>query len=190
MPGLKEAGDYFEGIDWTRTRAYTFGLGGIYLNLRAAKPRHRHARRRPPPESRTDRSKLTGLTDAETGEIAIRNMLRGFRDLQRPLHRRRARPDHRLCARLSCLPGAPPSAKSPQQSSKTTTNPGAATTAWIPPLVPGVLFSNRKLTAEDPGIEDMAPTALNLFGIAPPRGWKGKSLLDLTYVASAPRQTQ
>ena len=32
-----------------------------------------------------------------------------------------------------------------------------------PSLVPGVLFSNRKLDAEDPGIEDMAPTALAAF---------------------------
>ena len=35
-----------------------------------------------------------------------------------------------------------------------------------PHLVPGVLFSNRKILAENPGIEDMAPTALDLFGIA------------------------
>ena len=34
-----------------------------------------------------------------------------------------------------------------------------------PLLVPGVLFSNRKIDAEDPGIEDLAPTALRLFGV-------------------------
>ena len=33
MPGLKEGGDYFDGIDWSRTLAYTFGLSGVYLNL-------------------------------------------------------------------------------------------------------------------------------------------------------------
>src|ERR1700689_4398177 len=32
--GREESGEYFEGIDWSRTRAYTFGLGGLYLNLR------------------------------------------------------------------------------------------------------------------------------------------------------------
>jgi hypothetical protein len=41
----------------------------------------------------------------------------------------------------------------------------------------GVLFSNRKLDAEDPGIEDMAPTALRLFGIQPPEWMEGKSVL-------------
>jgi predicted AlkP superfamily phosphohydrolase/phosphomutase len=46
-----------------------------------------------------------------------------------------------------------------------------------PHLVPGVLFSNRKIEAADPGIEDMAPTALDLFGIAPPPYMEGKPLL-------------
>jgi predicted AlkP superfamily phosphohydrolase/phosphomutase len=43
-----------------------------------------------------------------------------------------------------------------------------------PVLVPGVLFSNRKIDAEDPGIEDLAPTALKLFGIDPPAWMEGK----------------
>jgi hypothetical protein len=41
----------------------------------------------------------------------------------------------------------------------------------------GVLFSNRKIDAEDPGIEDMAPTALRLFGIQPPEWMEGKSVI-------------
>ena len=45
-----------------------------------------------------------------------------------------------------------------------------------PLLVPGVLFSNRKIEAEDPGIEDMAPTALTLFGLDPPSWMEGKPL--------------
>jgi hypothetical protein len=45
--------------------------------------------------------------------------------------------------------------------------------------VPGVLFSNRKIDAADPGIEDLAPTALSLFGVHPrPRGWKGSRCYD------------
>ena len=44
-----------------------------------------------------------------------------------------------------------------------------------PALVPGVLFSNLKVDAEDPGIEDMAPTALSLFGIEAPLWMEGKA---------------
>jgi bisphosphoglycerate-independent phosphoglycerate mutase (AlkP superfamily) len=40
-----------------------------------------------------------------------------------------------------------------------------------------VLFSNRTIAAQDPGIEDMAPTALALFGVAAPAWMEGKSVL-------------
>jgi bisphosphoglycerate-independent phosphoglycerate mutase (AlkP superfamily) len=43
-------------------------------------------------------------------------------------------------------------------------------------LVPGVLFCNRAVALENPGIEDMAPTALDLFGIEPPPYMEGKAL--------------
>jgi len=43
--------------------------------------------------------------------------------------------------------------------------------------VPGVLFSNLKITAGDPGIEDLAPTALRLFGVEPPAWMEGKPIV-------------
>jgi hypothetical protein len=39
--------------------------------------------------------------------------------------------------------------------------------------VPGVLFSNRRIDSENPGIEDMAATALSLFGVAKPAWMEG-----------------
>jgi hypothetical protein len=42
-----------------------------------------------------------------------------------------------------------------------------------------VLFSNRKIDAEDPGIEDLAPTALTLFGVQPPNWMEGKPVFRL-----------
>ena len=32
--GKSESGDWFEDVDWSRTRAYTMGLNGLYLNLK------------------------------------------------------------------------------------------------------------------------------------------------------------
>ena len=46
-----------------------------------------------------------------------------------------------------------------------------------PVLVPGVLFSNRVIQTADPGIEDMAPTVLRLFGVDPPAWMDGKAAL-------------
>ena len=36
----------------------------------------------------------------------------------------------------------------------------------------------REIFSEDPGIEDMAPTALDLFGIKPPPYMEGKPLMS------------
>jgi predicted AlkP superfamily phosphohydrolase/phosphomutase len=45
-----------------------------------------------------------------------------------------------------------------------------------PRLVPGVLFSNRKITAHDPAIGDLAPTILTMFGVQVPNHMTGKAL--------------
>jgi bisphosphoglycerate-independent phosphoglycerate mutase (AlkP superfamily) len=54
-----------------------------------------------------------------------------------------------------------------------------------PAIVPGVLFSNRPFEAENPGIEDMAPTALDLFGVPIPAWMEGKSILAPRIAKSA-----
>jgi hypothetical protein len=40
-----------------------------------------------------------------------------------------------------------------------------------------VLLSNRAIDAGDPGIEDLAPTALDLFGVATPEWTEGKPVI-------------
>jgi predicted AlkP superfamily phosphohydrolase/phosphomutase len=45
------------------------------------------------------------------------------------------------------------------------------------PLVPGVLFSNLTITADDPGMEDIAPTVLGLFGVEAPAWMEGRSVI-------------
>ena len=45
-----------------------------------------------------------------------------------------------------------------------------------PTLVPGVLFTNKKLLAENPSIVDLAPTILKLFGVPVPTYMDGRSL--------------
>ena len=45
------------------------------------------------------------------------------------------------------------------------------------PLVPGMLFSNLTITADDPGMEDIAPTVLSLFGVEAPAWMEGRSVI-------------
>ena len=56
-------------IDWSRTRAYTFGLGGVYLNLEGRE--EQGIVKEAAPLRREIAQKLTGLCDDDTGELAI-----------------------------------------------------------------------------------------------------------------------
>jgi predicted AlkP superfamily phosphohydrolase/phosphomutase len=168
---------YLKDIDWSRTKAYTFGLAGIYINQQG---REAQGIVKSGAEAlalkRELAAKLSGLRDAEKDRLAIRkawpseslytgpyldaapDVIVGYADGYR--------------ASWDAAVGKVSSAVF-QDNLK----------AWSgdhcvdPHLVPGVLFSNREIASEDPGIEDMAPTALELFGIVPPPHMEGKSLL-------------
>jgi bisphosphoglycerate-independent phosphoglycerate mutase (AlkP superfamily) len=43
--------------------------------------------------------------------------------------------------------------------------------------VPGVLFSNSKLTVENPRLKDVTVTILHLFGISPAAGMTGHNVM-------------
>jgi len=175
LDGAPESGDYFEGVDWSRTRAYTFGLGGLYLNLKGREaggtvnPQEAGALRKELIK------KLTNLRDEETGKIGIGNVYAAGVIYQGPYLN--AAPDlivgYTAGYRTSWEAAVGKvSARVFEDNKK----------AWSgdhcvdPLLVPGVLFSNLKVQAKDPGIEDMAPTALELFGVQPPAWMEGKSV--------------
>jgi bisphosphoglycerate-independent phosphoglycerate mutase (AlkP superfamily) len=48
-----------------------------------------------------------------------------------------------------------------------------------PRLVPGVFFCNRSIESTEPALVDIAPTALRLFGVAPPAYMDGRPLVGL-----------
>lgn len=169
--GREESGEYFEGIDWSRTRAYTFGLGGLYLNLRG-----REAQGIVDPEDaialKTELiAKLSGLKD--DGETAIRQVYSASAIYRGPY----------IDAAPDMIVGYARGYRTSWEAAlgKTTARVFEDNVkAWSgdhcvdPTLVPGVLFSNLKIDTEDPGIEDMAPTALSLFGIEAPLWMEGK----------------
>jgi hypothetical protein len=175
LDGARESGDYFEGVDWSRTRAYTFGLGGLYLNLRG-----REANGIVDPKDagvlrKELIAKLTNLRDTGTGQIGIRNVYAAAALYQGPY----------LNAAPDLIVGYAAGYRTSWEAAVGKVSARVFddnTKAWSgdhcvdPLLVPGVLFSNRKVQAENPGIEDMAPTALDLFGIQPPAWMEGKSV--------------
>ncbi len=176
--GAVESGRYFEGVDWAHTRAYCLGLSGLYLNIKGRESVGIVA-----PGAEADAlkreliEKLSGFVDAENGMIAIRQVYATSNLYRGPY-----------------LDSAPDLIIGYNDGYRTSWEAavGQVTTrviednpkAWSgdhcvdPSLVPGVLFCNRPIDAENPGIEDMAPTALELFGIRPPPYMEGKSVLQ------------
>jgi predicted AlkP superfamily phosphohydrolase/phosphomutase len=174
--GAEESGDFFQGVDWSRTRAYTFGLAGIYINQRGREAHGTVAREDADALRRELAAKLTGLRDEESGRVAINHAWPSESLYKGPY----------LEAAPDLIIGYNDGYRSSWEAAvgKTTVrvfydNPKA----WSgdhcidPRLVPGVLFSNRKFDASDPGIEDMAPTALALFGVKAPAHMEGRPLL-------------
>jgi predicted AlkP superfamily phosphohydrolase/phosphomutase len=174
--GSSESGSFFEGVDWSRTRAYALGLSGFYLNIKdresrgvvqsgseAEELKHEIAR------------KLAALRD-EDGAAPIRNVYETASLYRGPYLE--AAPDF-IVGYNEGYRCSWEGAVGKIAAQVVADNPKA----WSgdhcvdPVLVPGVLFSNRKIDASDPGIEDLAPTALNLFGVAPPAWMEGKALL-------------
>jgi predicted AlkP superfamily phosphohydrolase/phosphomutase len=174
--GGHESGEYFDGIDWSRTRAYTFGLGGVYLNLRGREAHGIVAAEDAPRLKRELIEKLAALPDEETGAVAIVEAHDSSRIYKGPY-----------------LGGAPDLIIGYAEGYRASWDAAVGKVtesvfedndkAWSgdhcvdPYLVPGVLFSNLKMAAEDPGIEDMAPTALRLFGIEQPAWMEGKAVV-------------
>ncbi len=167
--GAQESGRYFKGVDWSRTRAYTVGLSGIYLNLKGREASGIVASAEADALRRELIGKLTNLQDEETGEVAIRSVY-ATRSLYHGPYLNDA-PD--------LIPGYADGFRTSWDAAVGKVSRAVFEDnlkAWCadhsvdPVLVPGVLFSNRKIESENPGIEDLAPTALKIFGVAKP-GW-------------------
>ncbi len=181
LPGMTESGDYFESIDWTKTRAYTFGLSGIYLNLSGREAQGIVAAPDAAPLRAELINNLTGLIDNETGETAIRHVYNSNLIYNGPY----------MDAAPDLIVGYEPGYRASWSAAVgkvTRTVFEDNDKCWSgdhcvdPSAVPGVLFVNRKLagdtpTATDPGIEDMAPTVLRLFGVEVPRWMEGHALI-------------
>ena len=172
--GKTESGDWFEDVDWSRTRAYTMGLNGIYLNI---KGREREGIVDAGAESTALkeelRTKLHGLVDPASGKVSITGMF----DCEGVY----AGPYVDNAPDLIVGYGAGYRASWDSVMGKVTgTVFEDNTKAWSgdhcvdPRLVPGVLFSNRKINVEKPAIVDVAPTMLQLFGLKLPAYFDGK----------------
>jgi predicted AlkP superfamily phosphohydrolase/phosphomutase len=172
----RESGSYFEGVDWHRTRAYALGLSGFYLNLKGREAQGIVAPGREAEDLKREIiGKLAALRD-ENGAAPFRNVYATDSLYRGPYLE--AAPDF-IAGYNDGYRCSWEGAVGKVSAEVLADNPKA----WSgdhcvdPGLVPGVLFSNRKIDAADPGVEDLAPTALRLFGLDPPAWMEGKPLV-------------
>ena len=170
--------DYFAGVDWGRTQAYAFGLGGIFVNQMGREGQgivqegHEKVMIK-----RAIMQGLTGVKDTDKARVAVKSVMDGAELYKGPYAG--DGPDlvvgfadgYRVsweCAVGKC------SSRVFEDNEK----------AWSgdhcvdPEIVPGVFFSNRRIRRNDPGIVDIAPSVLDVFGIAIPDYMDGKPLFE------------
>ena len=184
--GVEGKAEWLSDVDWSATRAYALGLAGIYLNVRG-----REAQGIVEPGEEADALKadlvtrLSGLRDDEKGEVGIREAFDTGALYQGPYVREA--PDLLIGynagyrASWDCATGV---VAGPVFEDNTKAWSGDHTVD--PRLVPGILFCTHSVDAEDPGLIDIAPTVLKLFGQTPPPHMDGRPLWQSPPVAPRP----
>lgn len=183
--GVRTLADHLGGgaaldqVDWSRTKAYSVGLGKIYLNRKGREPGGIITEEDAPGVIEDISNDLRALGDDVNAVVSAITLgatvydgdaiPEGRADIYVGFH-----PGYRVSWQ-SCLGGADEPIIFDNDS------------AWSgdhcsvdPALVPGVLFSNRQLDAARARVVDVAPTILDLFGVdlpANPDSRDGRSLL-------------
>jgi predicted AlkP superfamily phosphohydrolase/phosphomutase len=170
--------EWFEDVDWNRTKAYALGLGGVYLNLRGREARGIVAAGDEARRLKKDLIvELTGLRDDELGVVAI-NEVFDKDDIFDGPYRENA-PDL-IVGYAEGYRASWDSVKGMAGGEVFDDNrrPWSGDHCIDPKVVPGVLFCSHRLSAGDAAIWDIAPTALAMFGVPVPAHMDGRVLFD------------
>ena len=175
-PGAAGDAEYLRDVDWANTRAYAVGLAGLYINQRGREvegvvPRGEESERL----KREIAAKLESLRDSEGDRVVIREAVDVARRYTGPYLDQS--PDL-IVGYADGYRVSWEAAVGKVAGEVIADNPKS----WSgdhcvdPSLVPGVLFCNRRVTADAPSIVDIAPTLLDLYGVAIPRHMEGQSI--------------
>ena len=177
LDDLFGGGEFWENVDWSRTKAYAMGLGQIYFNMRGREGQGIVSPGQEYQQLADELSaKLMTMTDPDDGKPIVRNVykrddvysgeyLDNASDLQVGFH------DGYRVSWQTTLGGSPPGIVYPNMKKWSGDHGGYdfASTA-------GVLISNRKLAQGEARIIDIAPTVLRHFGITVPQTIDGRAL--------------
>ncbi len=170
--------DFSGEPDWSRTRAYSLGLGHIYINLQGRERHGRVARDEFDSLRRQLTQALLRWTDPATGRSPVRHVFRADSIYSGPA----------LAEAPDLLVALKPGYRISQQSSLGRAEKSAFSDnarRWSgdhasvdPAAVPGVLLANRPLNVSPPpSIMDLAPTILHYLNCDIPADMDGRNLL-------------
>ncbi len=171
----KQSGEWFDGVDWSRTKAYALGLGGIFLNKKGRERNGIVPKKEVPKLCKEIQGKLKGLKDKEKNKVAVINVYLASEIYNGPY----------VINSPEIIAGFNETYRASWESAKGIANQNIFqenTKNWggdhciDPSLVPGVFFSNRKLKSRKPHIMDIGPTVLKEFGVKVPSFMEGKPL--------------
>jgi predicted AlkP superfamily phosphohydrolase/phosphomutase len=164
------------GVDWSKTRAFAIGLSGIYLNLKGREAQGIVDSGAEAVRLREELAeKLQGFIDPLHGKPVIKRVYNALKIYQGPY--KQDAPDL-LVGYNAGYRAAWETAIGEVTGQVVHDN----IKAWSgdhcidQSLVPGILFSNRKIHDEHPRLMDIGPTILEMFGVPVPSHMDGKSL--------------
>ena len=185
-PARRKSRDFFENVDWSRTKAYGVGLNGLYINQVGREGQGivaAGAMSRELLEEIAD--KLVTVFDGDGGpQVVARTYL--VEDLY-PGADPRLAPDllvgyaRNYRADWSSMLGGVS-----EEMLNDNMNRWSGDHCIAAELVPGVIVANRPIAVKDPKLTDIGPTVLNLFSVPVPAAMVGRPLMADGVVAAPP----
>jgi predicted AlkP superfamily phosphohydrolase/phosphomutase len=176
LKGMAQKGSLFKNIDWGRTRAYALGLNALYLNLRG---RERDGIVAPGAERedllREIAGRLEAVKDPENGHAVVKRVYRTDKEYSGDY----------VSKAPDLIVGYDWGYRTSWESAlgdvtgvllKVSTEKWSGDHCGAMEIVPGILFSNKKIALKDPHLYDLTPTILGEFGIQKPADMIGKNI--------------
>jgi predicted AlkP superfamily phosphohydrolase/phosphomutase len=173
---LFSGGQFWEGVDWSRSRAYALGLGQVYFNMAGREDHGIVGKAEYKALQDEMASKLLAMRDPDTGASIVSAVYRrddvfwgpfidnapdlqvGFAD------------GYRVSWQTS-LGGSPAGLVYANMRKWSGDH-----CSFDYKTEPGAILANRRLSAESPSIMDLGPTVLKYFGLPVPKDMDGKPL--------------
>jgi predicted AlkP superfamily phosphohydrolase/phosphomutase len=172
----QEEGEFFQNVDWSRTKAYALGFNGLYINQRG-----REAMGVVSPNEKIAlvheiANRLEEVTDPETKKRTIFKTYKSQDSYQGS--QRETGPDiivgYNRGYRASWQTAL---GKIPTQWYENNTQKWSGDHCMAPDLLPGILLMNRPIRRPRASLHDLTATILSSFGIKTPADMKGSSIL-------------